>query len=161
ASRSRVSLSDVLRVSARALQPAVKSHGATLDIDLPKDDVYGNTDRAGLEQIVTNLVVNAAQAASHGGTVQLIARVVDQELHINVEEGGRGFPAGIIGRIFEPFFTTKPVGEGTGLGLSVTLGIVQQLGGRIAAENRSEGKGARFIVALPMNSAASQTPRAV
>src|SRR6185437_6705526 len=79
---------------------------------------------------------------------------------------GPGIPSSVIDRIFEPFFTTKPLGEGTGLGLSVTLGIVQQLGGRITVENRpaAEGTGARFRISLPIDGGAvaappMQTPR--
>jgi CheY-like chemotaxis protein len=117
--------------------------------------VVGNTDRAGLQQIVTNLVINAAQASGAGGTVGLRAWVTGNELTVVVEDSGPGIPPGLMDRIFEPFFTTKPVGEGTGLGLSVTLGIVQQMGGRITAENRSpmHGGGARFTVLLPVERA--------
>lgn len=108
-------------------------------------------DPVGLEQVLTNLVVNAAQAAGRGGTVTV--RVVGTSTFslLIVEDDGPGIPADVLGRIFEPFYTTKAEGEGTGLGLSVSLGIVEQFGGAIRAENRrpSEGGGARFTVTLP------------
>jgi CheY-like chemotaxis protein len=156
ASRERVALRDALAASIKALQPSVDELGASLISELPAPDVYGNTDRAGLQQIVTNLVINAAQAAGAGGVVRVRALVTEQELVVVVEDTGPGIPATFLDRIFEPFFTTKPVGEGTGLGLSVTLGIVQQLGGRITAENRgpAEGTGARFTVVVPIDGSA-------
>ncbi len=152
ASRERVHLNDALMASVKALQPTVEEIGARLSVAIPTDVVHGNTDRAGLQQIVTNLVVNAAQASGAGGLVRLRAEFVAQELCIVVEDTGPGIPPKLMDRIFEPFFTTKPIGQGTGLGLSVTLGIVQQLGGRINVENymmNGEISGARFTVTLP------------
>jgi PAS domain S-box-containing protein len=154
ASREHVQLTDALAASVKALQPSVEDTGAKLATELPSGDVFGNTDRAGLQQIVTNLVMNGAQASGRGGTVRLVAAVSEKELTLVVEDTGPGIPPGVMDRIFEPFFTTKPLGEGTGLGLSVTLGIVQQLGGKIFVENRSSegaGTGARFTVTLPID----------
>jgi PAS domain S-box-containing protein len=162
ASRERVQLADALAASVKALEPMVEDSGARLTADLPTGNAFGNTDRAGLQQVVTNLVVNAAQASGLGGIVHLRARVSASELVVVVEDTGPGVPAQLMDRIFEPFFTTKPVGQGTGLGLSVTLGIVQQLGGSIAVENRTEPglTGARFTVRLPIDGAATgESPR--
>ena len=158
-SRERVRLTDALATSVRALQPTVDDLGARLLVELPTSEVVGTTDRAGLQQIVTNLVVNAAQASGSGGAVSLSAMISNHELTIVVEDSGPGIPLSAMNRIFEPFFTTKPLGEGTGLGLSVTLGIVQHMGGRITAENRLTGDrgrvgvggGARFTVTLPID----------
>jgi PAS domain S-box-containing protein len=158
-SRERVRLTDALATSVRGLQPAVDDLGARLIVDLPASEAVGTTDRAGLQQIVTNLVVNAAQASGRGGAVSLRAAIADHELSIIVEDSGPGIPPAAMDHIFEPFFTTKPLGEGTGLGLSVTLGIVQHMGGRITAENRLAGDwgsvgvggGARFTVTLPID----------
>ena len=156
ATRERVQLTDALAASVKALQPIVENIGVQLLTQLPAGNVFGNTDRAGLQQIVTNLVINGAQASGQGGMVRLSAEANEQELVITVEDTGPGIPPAVMDRIFEPFFTTKPLGEGTGLGLSVTLGIVQQLGGRITVENRdaSQATGARFTVALPIDGVA-------
>jgi signal transduction histidine kinase len=98
--------------------------------------------------------MNGAQAASqdgHRGTVWVHGHVDSDAFVIDVIDDGPGISPEVMPRIFEPFFTTKPVGQGTGLGLSVTMGIVQQHGGTILAENRrvDEGTGARFSVRLP------------
>jgi len=155
--RERVDLHNVLATSVRALQPMVENIGATLEAELPADRPFGNTDPAGLQQILTNLVMNAAQAAGFDGTVSVRADIDGEELLLIVEDDGPGIAPSNLSRVFEPFFTTKALGEGTGLGLSVTLGIVQHLGGRIAAENRpvEEGTGARFTVRLPVDGAAT------
>ena len=160
AARERVQLAEALAISVKALQPAVEALGGRLAADLPDASVFGNTDPAGLQQIVTNLVVNAAQASGQDGQVRLRATVVGRELTIVVEDSGPGIPPSDMSRIFEPFFTTKPVGEGTGLGLSVTLGVVEQLGGSISVENRGleEGGGARFTVSLPIDGAEAVAP---
>ena len=155
--RERVDLHGVLAAGVRALQPMVEHIGASLTAELPSDEAYGNTDPAGLQQILTNLVMNAAQAAGFNGLVRVRAAVDGEDLLLIVEDDGPGIAPSNLSRVFEPFFTTKAVGEGTGLGLSVTLGIVQQLDGRIAAENRpvEEGTGARFTVRLPIDRTAS------
>jgi CheY-like chemotaxis protein len=106
-------------------------------------------DRAGVEQIVANLVTNAAQAAGVGGDVWVCTDRVEDGCRLTVEDSGPGIPADVLPRIFDPFFTTKPTGEGTGLGLSVTLGIVEQFGGRITVDPRPQGSGTRFVVLLP------------
>jgi PAS domain S-box-containing protein len=160
-SRERVKLTDALNASVRALQPTVKEIGALLTVDLPTSELWASTDRAGLQQIVTNLVVNGAQASGPGGEVSLRVTLTERNLGIVVEDSGPGIPPAVMDRIFEPFFTTKAVGEGTGLGLSVTLGIIEQMGGKIHVENRAsnEHAGARFIVNIPIEANARAEAR--
>ena len=155
--RAPTDMREMLDRVSRALVPAAVSTGATFDADLPGTYPTLDVDRSGLEQVFTNLVMNAIQAVGAGGHVRLSARTVRDRLEIAVEDSGPGIPADVLPHIFEPFFTTKPVGEGTGLGLSVSLGIVEQHGGTLRAENRShaEGGGARFVVSLPLTIARS------
>jgi two-component system, NtrC family, sensor kinase len=110
-----------------------------------------HVDAAGIEQVVMNLVMNAAQAMGPGGNVWMRAYPEPNGYVIEVVDDGPGISPDVLPRMFEPFFTTKPVGQGTGLGLSVSLGIVQQHGGTITASNRdaSEGSGARIVVRVP------------
>jgi PAS domain S-box-containing protein len=160
AARDRVSVVDALNAAVKGVQPAIAESGATLTVQLPPADATGSVDRAGIQQIITNLVVNAAQASGRGGRVRLDVSVnaPTNALRIVVEDSGPGIPDTLMDRIFEPFFTTKPIGQGTGLGLSVTLGIVQQLGGAISVENRSgDGEhGARFTVELPLQAGSAE-----
>ncbi|MBI5107366.1 MAG: PAS domain S-box protein, partial [Rhodocyclales bacterium] len=103
-----------------------------------------------LNQVFMNLLVNAVHAIKEHGTIALRTGRAAETVWIEVEDSGVGIPAENLTRIFEPFFTTKPIGAGTGLGLSVSYGIVQKHRGRI--EVRSElGKGTVFRVILPIS----------
>lgn len=112
--------------------------------DLPPIDVDG----PGIEQVLANLLTNAFQAVSTGGAVALRVAARDSRLVFEIDDDGTGISPEALPRLFEPFFTTKSLGEGTGLGLSVSHAIVHQHGGTIEAENLPSG-GARFSVALP------------
>jgi signal transduction histidine kinase len=104
-----------------------------------------------LQQVLLNLVQNAHQAmARQSGERTLTVRLRPRERHAAIEvlDTGPGIAPHLLSRIFDPFFTTKAPGEGSGLGLSVSYGIVGQHGGRLYAENRPEG-GAMFVVELP------------
>jgi signal transduction histidine kinase len=103
-----------------------------------------------LNQVFMNLLVNAAHAITERGTITLRTGREAETVWIEVEDSGVGIPAENLERIFEPFFTTKPIGTGTGLGLSVSYGIVRKHQGRI--EVRSEpGKSTVFRVILPIS----------
>jgi len=104
-----------------------------------------------LNQIFLNLVLNALQEMPDGGVLTVTTWAEDGQVCVAFEDTGNGIPEEHLERIFEPFFTTKEVGVGTGLGLSVALGIVEAHGGSISADNREEG-GARFTVTLPIGS---------
>lgn len=104
---------------------------------------------ARLNQVFMNLLLNAVQAIRSNGTIHLRIGAEREHVWVEVGDDGAGIAPENIGRIFDPFFTTKPVGEGTGLGLSLSYGIVQEHGGRI--DVRSEvGSGSTFRVWLPV-----------
>ena len=117
-------------------------------------------DRGQMEQVVLNLLINAAEAIERSGTIRVETRYVEGSLLdeadkrdfvlLMVEDTGHGISSEILQKIFEPFFTTKRRGKGTGLGLSITRGIVQRHGGRIVCESKL-GKGTKFIVEIPVN----------
>jgi C4-dicarboxylate-specific signal transduction histidine kinase len=108
-------------------------------------------DENQIQQVLLNLVQNAHQAmAKRPGERVLTVRVTSDgsRAMIEVLDTGSGIPRDVLPKIFDPFFTTKPPGEGSGLGLSVSYGIVTEHGGTLRAENRAEG-GTRFVVELP------------
>jgi two-component system, NtrC family, sensor kinase len=102
-----------------------------------------------LNQVFLNLLVNAGQAIDANGRVLIETGVEGDEAWIAVEDTGCGIPKENLNRIFEPFFTTKPVGQGTGLGLSLSYSIVRKHGGRIEVDSEV-GRGTRFTVRLPL-----------
>lgn len=118
--------------------------------DLPSCEASANQ----LQQAIINFAINAQQAmGSDGGN--LIVRThsaTGGEVVIEIEDDGPGIPDDVKAKIFEPFFTTKPAGQGTGLGLSVTYGIIKDHGGDIGIED-VPGGGTRFVVSLPTKAA--------
>jgi len=112
--------------------------------ELPQ--VRGNENR--LQQVFFNLVLNARDAMPAGGWLTLETRADDDTVIIEVKDTGTGIRKEDIKRIYDPFFTTKGIGRGTGLGLSVSYGIVQEHGGAIFVES-TPGQGTTFQVALP------------
>ncbi len=112
-------------------------------------------DELQINQVIMNLVLNAAQAMNSRGTLTFRTRACAGGIEFDLEDTGCGIPEDNLSRIFEPFFTTKEEGEGTGLGLSVAYGIVSQHGGRIDVRSRV-GVGTTFTVRLPKGSAAAE-----
>ncbi len=102
-----------------------------------------------LSQVFTNLLINAAQAIHEQGIITLESAVENNEAVVSVADTGVGIPREHMAELFTPFFTTKPVGQGTGLGLAVSYGIVTAHGGRIEVQS-SPGSGSRFTVRLPI-----------
>jgi two-component system, NtrC family, sensor kinase len=102
-----------------------------------------------LNQVFMNLLVNAAHAISNKGVITIRTGCAGQWVWIEISDTGAGMDAETIQRIFDPFFTTKPIGVGTGLGLSVSYGIVKSHGGRIEVHSEL-GKGSQFSVHLPI-----------
>ncbi|MFI8743820.1 ATP-binding protein [Pseudomonas sp. NPDC077186] len=102
-----------------------------------------------INQVVMNLLVNAAHAIEQFGRITLRTGGADDWAWIEVEDTGKGIDAKTLNRIFEPFFTTKPVGKGTGLGLALSYSIVQKHNGRIEVDS-TPGLGTRFRVWLPV-----------
>ncbi len=104
-----------------------------------------------LEQVLVNLINNALYAIKQDGEIRIGARRELDDVLILVQDNGCGIPPENLDRIFEPFFTSKPVGQGTGLGLSVCYGTVHAWGGKITVES-TLGQGATFTIRLPINS---------
>ncbi len=116
------------------------------EFDLPK--VYCQPMQ--INQVILNILLNASQAIEDEGEISITTRKCQNDVQILITDNGKGIPSNIIGKIFDPFFTTKPVGDGTGLGLSVSYGIVKNHKGNIEVESEL-GRGSTFIITLPSN----------
>jgi PAS domain S-box-containing protein len=109
--------------------------------------IYGNDQE--LSQVMINLIINACHAVGKKGKIEIETKQTENKfIFITVKDNGTGIHKKYFSRIFDPFFTTKPVGQGTGLGLSVGYGIIRRHGGDITVRNRKE-KGAAFTITLP------------
>lgn len=102
-----------------------------------------------INQVLMNLLINAAHAISERGRITLRSGQADGMVWVEVEDNGQGIAPEHLARIFDPFFTTKPVGKGTGLGLSLAYGIVKKHDGRIEVDSEP-GRGSRFRIYLPV-----------
>ncbi len=110
-----------------------------------------------LQQVFLNLFLNARDAMPKGGWLSIATRVADDQAVAEIADTGAGIPSDHLARIYDPFFTTKTIGQGTGLGLSVTYGIVREHDGAINCESQV-GVGTRFTLTLPAAAPAASRP---
>ncbi|WP_372972576.1 ATP-binding protein [Marinobacter sp.] len=103
-----------------------------------------------LNQVVMNLLVNAAHAIEESGTITIRTRSEGGFVSLDITDSGKGIEQAHLNRIFEPFFTTKPVGRGTGLGLSLSFNIIEKHSGQITATS-TPGQGTTFHIRLPVS----------
>jgi PAS domain S-box-containing protein len=160
--KREVRLTDVNEIIARTLFlfrnqslfqniTIIEAYGETLP-DIPADSQQ-------LNHVFMNIILNAADAMEGKGELEIRSRLSrDQSMAvIEISDTGPGIDPAILSTIFEPFFTTKEQGKGTGLGLSMAYGIVKSHGGKLWAQNRSQG-GTRFIVELPLKIPDNENP---
>ena len=123
----------------------------SVKIDLDKEIPHLMGDKGQIEQVVLNLIINAAEAIREKGIIHIFTRYDQPNKYVvlSVQDSGIGIPEEIRHRIFEPFFTSKKPGRGTGLGLSITHGIVQRHRGTISIQSEV-GSGTLFEVRLPV-----------
>ncbi|MEY3294326.1 MAG: hypothetical protein RLZZ451_374 [Pseudomonadota bacterium] len=168
-SRRPVQLGDIVRAAVDMLGYTLRSHGVRVELSLAEGlpEVQADADQIG--QVVLNLMVNAQQAMEGAGTAQRVLAIAtgveaaragrEPRVWLRVADSGPGVPPELRARLFEPFFTTKAVGLGTGLGLSVSRGIVLEHGGDLVLEPAREGAaegalpGASFRLSLPVSGA--------
>ena len=140
----RVSLSSALSM----MEPQLKSRVVRINRTLPRQPVMVMADRIRLEQVIINLLRNALDATKDNAKPQIdILLSSGESVMLTVRDNGSGILD--LDNLFEPFYTTKKPGEGVGLGLAISSGIVTDLGGRLTARNGDEG-GAVFEVSLPI-----------
>jgi signal transduction histidine kinase len=138
-------------------EPHLRNTRILLERDLAPDLPPVRGIRREIQQVVVNLLLNARDAMQRGGTIRVSTRCSGSGVELLIADTGRGIPTEHLHRIYDPFFTTKGVGRGTGLGLSVTYGIVRKHSGSIDVSSAAE-QGTVFTISLP---AAEEPARAV
>ena len=146
---SNININDILTEVLELVRFKARFEKIEVRTDLQQDlpDVLG--DPAGLRQVCMNLLMNAHQAISGPGIVEITTKATSQSIVMfQIRDSGCGIPKDAIEQIWDPFFTTKNVGQGLGLGLAVSYNIIKRLGGDIDVESQV-GKGSKFSVRMP------------
>jgi len=152
--RGEVQLNDVVQQAVELLAYELRTGNVEVSLGLAEDLPVLWADGHQLHQVLVNIVANAHHAMRHSSSPRRLTITTErgpagQQVRLALADTGPGIPAEIRAKIFEPFFTTKPPGEGTGLGLSLCRGIVEEHGGTIGVESEP-GRGTTFLIRLPV-----------
>jgi signal transduction histidine kinase len=146
---TKVNLNTIVNNILYFIDVRFQSRGITitkqLDSSLP--EIYA--DEVQMSQVLVNLITNAVYAMPKGGDITVATKKKTNGISLIVKDTGTGMTADVKSKIFEPFFTTKPVGQGTGLGLSVVQGIIDSHQGKIAVAT-ALNQGSKFEIQLPL-----------
>jgi len=151
--RQPTDVTHTISAALRSVALIIQNRRHNLSVILPKGPLQLLVDPVRFEQIIINLLTNAAKYTPEGGEISLYAEVEGKTLVIRVQDNGIGIPQHLIGRIFEPFQQVSEKRlrtEGLGIGLSITKRLVEMHGGSIEAHSKGVGKGSEFIVRLPL-----------
>jgi two-component system NtrC family sensor kinase len=147
---TQLSVKEVIQGTVRLVKNQIMVKGVQLETEIADDLPAIRGKRQDLQQAFLNIILNSIQAMEKGGLISIRAgQAQGGYIRVAIRDTGTGIKPGDLEHIFDPFYTTKPVGEGTGLGLSLTYGIIKTHGGYI--EVKSEvGKGTTFFIHLPV-----------
>ena len=157
-----VELAPLLTTVMGLLEHKIVEKHISVDVKIPDALPAVKADADQLQQVFINLFLNSLHALQPGGVIKITAEMANKnaangngndasrKLRIEFEDNGAGIPAEHLGQVFDPFFTTKDVGEGTGLGLSVSYGIIKDHDGEIHVDSRA-GEFTRFVILLPID----------
>jgi PAS domain S-box-containing protein len=149
-----VKLNRVIQETISLLEHQLQKTGIQVHAELDPEvgSIHGNAGK--LQQVFLNLILNARDAMRGGGALEVRTWQDGARAHVEVADSGTGIAPEHLHRVYDPFFTTKPARQGTGLGLAVTYGIIQEHSGSIEVSNRPGG-GAQFHIELPLTKAAA------
>jgi two-component system NtrC family sensor kinase len=140
-------ISQLIEETLRLLRHRIESAEITMVVELqPELRIIGDSNQ--LQQVLVNVILNAVQASSQNGKIYIKSYKDIDYVAVEIIDTGAGITQANLAKVFDPFFTTKSEGEGTGLGLSVSYGIVKHHGGTIHLENINEA-GLRVVILLP------------
>ena len=145
-----VALEEVIENSLEMFRERLSNHRVQVSTHIVPDCPHVVADTDQMSQVLINLIMNAVHAMPQGGTLRLgIGRERDM-VKLTISDTGHGIPKEVVAKIFDPFFTTKEFGKGTGLGLTVVKGIIEEHQGSITVESE-EGNGTTFTILLPIS----------
>ena len=148
--RRSLAMSLVVQDTVEVIQERLEKRGVRFEVDLESDCPNVLADRDQMGQVLLNLTVNAIQAMPEGGTLSLRLRSCNDHVHLSVSDTGCGIPPEHVPKLFTPFFSSKEVGQGTGLGLTVVHGIIEEHQGSITVDSKP-GRGTTFHIHLPVH----------
>jgi len=153
--RAQVELNKVIQDSYELVAHTLKLNGVEVEVN-PGPEVVIDANANELQQVFSNLLINAKDACGLPGAqrkkIEMWLEQKNGRAVVHVRDYGAGMDEATRSRIFEPFFTTKPIGEGTGLGLSTSMELIEQHGGELGCQSQP-GQGTHFTVALPLEQA--------
>lgn len=151
----RVNLYEVLSATLRLVSPRLETSGIALKLNYLPQPIFLECDPYGLQQVFTNIVLNAWQAMQRGGTLYVSVQEKPDAVEVRFRDTGSGIKPEHLSKLFDPFFTTKAPGEGTGLGLTIAYNIIELHQGEIRVKSEP-GRGAEFIITLPLSQTKSE-----
>jgi PAS domain S-box-containing protein len=146
--RRALNLKDVVENGVEIFHERLARNRIQLQLDLDDQCPKVQADADQMNQVLINLIMNAVHAMPDVGTLRIGMVPINEKVMLTVSDTGQGIPQEVMSHIFDPFFTTKEFGKGTGLGLTVVKGILEDHGGSIAATSE-QGKGTTFTILLP------------
>jgi PAS domain S-box-containing protein len=154
--RRALDLKDVIENSVEIFHERLARNQIQVELALePCPPVHADVDQ--MSQVLINLIMNAVHAMPAGGLLRISVLPAGDMVKLTVADTGHGIPPDVVGQVFDPFFTTKEFGKGTGLGLTVVKGILEEHGGSIAVQSE-QGKGTAFTILLPVHWDSSARP---
>lgn len=144
-----IAINPLVNDAIKLLKPTLQNAQLNLVLNEDPQNTFGRLDPIQITQVIFNLLINAIHASAPGNTITVKLFSHNGVLSMTIADEGHGIPEEVRDKIFEPFFTTKPVGEGSGLGLSVVHGIVKSHKGHIRFSTET-GKGTTFNITLPL-----------
>lgn len=142
-------INSLVRMTVNLVRYEFNNRNIEINLELDDNLPLVNADNTQLKQVILNLMVNSKDAMRNGGKLSIRSGRDNGFIFLAVKDTGYGIPTEIKDKIFDPFFSTKPTGEGTGLGLSVSYGMIKKHGGLIEVQSKVN-EGAEFIVKLPI-----------
>ncbi len=143
------SINDAIESVLSMIGQQFKKNRINLTCELDSKLPHSLMDNRRIQQVLVNLIMNGLHAVEAGGSITISTRSQNKSILITIEDDGPGIDTNILDKIFDPFFSTKEPGQGTGLGLSVSYGIVREHNGEIRVQSKP-GHGSRFTIVLPI-----------